>query len=739
MPVPPSADAASDALDAGLGVFDAVSDAAQDATHAEDATRDAADAVLDATQAALDAADAVPNSFDAAQDVPDVALDAAQDVSDAADGAQGAPDVVLDVSDAVPEAVSDGAQAPPDAADAAVVLPDAAPPPVGACEAPVVHMAPPLARLNDCGVLSYGLYANRDQEQVVHRLPDFSHAGYQGGGVVLPEVPVAVTLDVGEGDAHGRIQDALDAVSRLQPDADGLRGAVLLRSGRWEVSDTLFMRTSGVVLRGEGQGRAGTELVFTRQDGVARSADFDFIVLQGVEGNDGSPLRARGESRRITTEYVPVGARRFSVVSAEGLQVGDVIGVRRTPNQRWIDALRVNRHLNEDAGDVLWTPESYRITHERRVRAIDADRLTVDIPVVDTMEGGLDADDGFGGGEVFPLDVSGRVRQAGVEDLRLVSNPRDASDEQHGWKAVKLRRAQDCWVRRVTVEHFGYAAVSIEDASSFNTVEEVAMLDPHSEITGGRRYAFNVSGGVGNLFQRCYSRNGRHDFVTGSRTTGPNVWLDCYAAQSHNDAGPHHRWSTGLLFDNVAARYLHVENRGTSGSGHGWSGAQVMFWNGEAEGVRCDAPPGAMNWSVGTTGAQQDGQWVGEEPPSPHWESRDGAVEPRSLYLQQLADRLGVAAVAQVTTAAQRDGRIWDQLAAWAGEGRLADAEAGQGDPRCAGGVVSGTVCCEAACGQCGGVGCGARPGGAAACCVGAIRTAGRRCTDHPPPCLLDP
>jgi hypothetical protein len=43
-------------------------------------------------------------------------------------------------------------------------------------------------------------------------------------------------------------------------------------------------------------------------------------------------------------------------------------------------------------------------------------------------------------------------------------------------------------------------------------------------------------------------------------------------------------------------------------------------------------------------------------------------VTPRSLYLQQLRDRLGEQAVINVTTEAQRDGRIWDSLAAGAVE-----------------------------------------------------------------------
>lgn len=595
---------------------------------------------------------------------------------------------------------------------------DASPPPLDAappCVSPGDHEGAPLAAVDPCGRLTYGRYANRGEDDAVHRLPDFSYAGYRGGGVALPDAPTVVTLDAPSGrDDRARIQAALDEVAARPRGADGLRGAVLLRRGEWRVDGTLYLRASGVILRGEGQGARRTRILATRRQ------QHDLIVIEGARGL----TEVDGTRQRITTDRVPVGSRSFRVRDAGDFAVGDVVGVLRTPNQRWIDALGMGRWG--------WTPDGYTIAHERRVTAIDGDRITVDAPLVDTL------DARYGGGALFRANVSRRVEQVGVEDLRLVSAYDGREDEDHGWKAVRLSRATNSWVRRVTAQHFGYAAVSVEDDSSFNTVEDCASLAPVSQITGGRRYAFNLSSGTGNLFQRCFSEQGRHDFVSGARTTGPNVWLDCYAVDSHSDAGPHHRWATGLLFDNVAAPFLHVENRADSGTGHGWSGAQVLFWNGLAEGIRCDAPVGAMNWTIGTMGAQQEGQWRPDEPPG-WWASDDAPVEPRSLYLQQLRDRLGPAAVRRVTTPAQRSGRIWGQLATWAGEGALADVEAAGGDPACAEGIARGVTCCSPACGACGGEGCGGRPGGSAACCSGAIGDSGRSCAVAGPPCVLDP
>jgi Stigma-specific protein, Stig1 len=519
----------------------------------------------------------------------------------------------------------------------------------GQCAAVVVGDAPPLAALNACDQLTYGRYANQGQNNRDNVLPDFSYAGYERGGVPIPDVPAVRTVDPASGDDGARIQDAIDEVAAMPLDADGFRGAVLLTKGTYQVADTIGIHADGVVLRGEGQGTDGTVITATGTQ--------QYVVIE-VAGSGSGLNEVSGTRTNIVSDYVGVGSRRFEVESASDFAVGDDVAVLRTPNQTWIDDL--------DTEQYGWDTGSYTIGHERRITGIQGEFVTIDIPIVDTIQ------DLYGGGALFKTDVQGRIEHCGVEDLRLESAYANDTDEDHAWIGVELSRAMNSWVRRVTVQYFGYSAVHINNESKFNTVEETAMLDLKSKITGGRRYPFNVSEGLGNLFQRCYAREGRHNFVTGSRVTGPNVWLDSVAENNHADDGPHHRWATGLLFDNTKSDELRVQNRQDSGSGHGWAGAQVLFWNAEAASVVCDAPTGAMNYAVGAVGDKTEGSWAPEEPFG-LWESEGSAVEPRSIYLQQLGDRLGASAVDAVTVPAQRDGRIWDALHNWAGEGRLAD------------------------------------------------------------------
>ena len=143
------------------------------------------------------------------------------------------------------------------------------------------------------------------------------------------------------------------------------------------------------------------------------------------------------------------------------------------------------------------------------------------------------------------------------------------------------------------------------------------------------------------------------------------MFLDCLATNTTADIGPHHRWSTGLLFDNISGGQIRVQNRGASGSGHGWAGAQTLFYNcrSSQSDIKVESAKGSMNWGIGCIGTSKLGAGF--------WESWGKSVTPRSLYLAQLADRLGDQAVVNTTSKIQRLGSIDVLLKGWAGEGKL--------------------------------------------------------------------
>lgn len=549
--------------------------------------------------------------------------------------------------------------------------PAAAPPVVTAPTTPVtppsqsfdygrtVNMAAgaPMASLNAAtGKLHYGLYANLQQNNADHMLPDFSYAGYGGGGAALPaydSLEVKQTLSPGIGDRRADIQAAIDAVAAMAPDARGIRGVVFLEAGQYDVNGPLEISTSGVVLRGAGPGENGTVLTATNTDPQST-----LITVRG-EGSGRLPAKAVVDAQTdINQDYVPVGTVSIEVADGSAYRADDKIAIVRTPNTAWTGQSGVNM------AQYGWEPETYELAVERRIVSVDGNSLTFDAPITDSIEAG------FGGGYVYKTDTSGRLQQVGVENLRLQTlDYDDLTRDDRAFFAVAFREVENSWVRDVTSRYFSQS-FNYYDGSRFNTMQDIAFIDPDFEVVGGQHYAFDFKDAGQNLFQRCYSREGRHSFTSGSRATGPNVFLDCLAEDSTNDSGPHHRWATGTLFDNVKDNLLRVQNRTDSGSGHGWAGAQQLLWNSELDEYVLQAPPFAMNWAVGIVGTRIDGNFSPNEADG-IMENMGAPVSVRSLYLRQLEDRLGSQAVINITIPQQRSGHIWDELSAWGGEGKF--------------------------------------------------------------------
>lgn len=134
--------------------------------------------------------------------------------------------------------------------------------------------------------------------------------------------------------------------------------------------------------------------------------------------------------------------------------------------------------------------------------------------------------------------------------------------------------------------------------------------------------------------------------MTGGNTPGPNVFLDSRAENSESEMGPHHRWGVGTLFDNVVhksrsgTQSMAAYNRGNSGTGHGWSGAYQVYYNCVGDSMIISSPPGARNWAIGCRANRRTG--TGE------YDQFGTPVGPRSLYLQQLRDRLGQTALTDI-------------------------------------------------------------------------------------------
>ncbi|MEX0987523.1 MAG: T9SS type A sorting domain-containing protein [Bacteroidales bacterium] len=515
--------------------------------------------------------------------------------------------------------------------------------------------------------LVYVKHANTQETNANNIIIDYSNCGFMGGGIAIPDIPVRITLYPQFGDDQERIQAAIDSVSGLVPDINGYRGAVLLKAGTYDLgrallsgNDALQIRTSGVILRGEGQGTDGTIL----------KTSFE-TKHQIIATRPERPSIATTNKTKITDPYVGSGRFGFHVEDITGFAVGDTIFVRFTPNQTWLDEIYANHYLN--SGDLNWTTSTYTINYERIITHIEGDSITIHSPVILPMQMK------FGGGEIVKLSFSRkRLHNVGVEHMRLIGTGNTATcpadDPNRLQTAVHYEYTENSWIRGITVLHTSNSLFKLWD-SHYITAEDCASIEPLGPKRAGYRYTFYIDAASShNLCQRTYTDNGRHDYVLGPRIPGPNVFLDGVSERGGTQ-GPHQRWATGTLFDNLKMQSLiALEHRGTSGSGHSWAGIQSIIWNTESPSIICDAPKGHMNYAIGNTGTEMLSQYINNTQPGVyrgHYDQHGTHVTPRSLYLKQLECRLGTAAVESITIPEQQQGTIYPLLNEWKGSGKI--------------------------------------------------------------------
>jgi hypothetical protein len=470
-----------------------------------------------------------------------------------------------------------------------------------------------------------------------NRILDESGVGYQGGLAPLPSsntVPVKIIVSPMAGDNTTNIQSAINYVSALPLDTNGFRGAVLLSAGLYPCSNTISIKASGVVLRGVGSYTNGSGTVLE----ATASNQYTLVEISG------SGSASSGTTHTITNLYIPAGARSFFVDNTSGLSVGTEVYVRRVATTNWIHDLGMD--LLGPAPDVPWTASGYNMDLDRIITHIEGNHIFVDAPITCAIDARH-----YTNGTIRPFTWGGRISNVGIEHIFAKSDYfGNVTNENHGWTFVQFDNTVNGWARDVNSQYFGYSCVNLNSGDKFITVQNCQALDPISIITGGRRYAFAMNDVQYCLVKNCYTRQDRHQFVTQSLTIGPNVFVDGTSDNAHAEAGPHQRWATGILWDNIIIHGGNndIQNAGNYGTGHGWEGANCVIWNNAASGFIVQNPPGANNWLIGSVGPIQTGTaWNIGYTNMPHaagnYDSSGSTatnVFPDSLYFSQLQDRL---------------------------------------------------------------------------------------------------
>ena len=446
---------------------------------------------------------------------------------------------------------------------------------------------------------------------------DYSYCGYHRSEMPIPSAKVVVYVEPTAGDNSQLIQRAIDYVSLQKPDKQtGLRGAVLLAEGTYELSDPLRIRTSGVVLRGCG-----------REKTILRKTGYDRGALLYIEGMHDILVKDT-----FTVSDTKAGMLSVNVQGGKtALKQGQRLAICRPSTQEWIDYLGcASFGGGKRMGYWAWHPDDINLRWNRRILAVNGSEITLDAPIT------CNIDVQWGGAKAIVYEHRGLVSECGVENLTLESdyNHSLAMDEDHCWDGVYMADAEDCWVRMVNFRHFAGSAVVIQKTAQQITVEDCQSLKPVSEIGGFRRRTFLTFGEMV-LFQRCYSEYGINDFAVGHTAPGPNAFVQCESFESFGPSGAISSWAPGILFDivNIDGNDIVFKNWELEKFGAGWSTANSTMWQSTASGLYCySADSLSKNYSIGCWGQiQGNGEYA----------EMNEHVKPYSLFAAQLEKRLG--------------------------------------------------------------------------------------------------
>jgi len=488
------------------------------------------------------------------------------------------------------------------------------------------------------GKLVYG------SDKYGNRVPDFSSVGYETGLKPIPDVAVKATLDPApSGDDTPRIQAALDDLAKQPLDAGGFRGALLLRAGVYHIAGTVHLNAAGIVLSGSGTREHDTLLV---AEGLPHT-----VVSIGGAGE----WQHAGPTHSVLNTYVPIGSNTLTVDDDHDLKVGDRVIVQWSMTPAFIHMIGMDQiPPRKDGRAVRQWPPTMALHFDRRIVTVEhttqGERITLDAPLTNAM--GREE-----GAFVFRYNFPDRIDHSGLENLRTdgsafektpgFGNPQTYDESGGKPKFVgggffdslfaQLASVENAWMRNIVVTHYSNI-VEIGQHARAVTVTDVQGIEIHTPETRSPPQAFSFEGQQ-SLIENC-SMTGdfNHVWMTQARVAGPDVFYNCSAKGYHLDAGPHQRWATGILYDNLRIQgAINVINRNSMGTGHGWAGANNVLWNCDADSYQVETPAVAYNWAFGVKALLTPPQ-----PGMPEGQviSSGRHVQPQSLYQQQLQERL---------------------------------------------------------------------------------------------------
>ncbi|MBT3288012.1 MAG: hypothetical protein HN380_11755 [Victivallales bacterium] len=430
-------------------------------------------------------------------------------------------------------------------------------------------------------------------------LHDFSYAGYRSGAklpkVAGPEFVVQGVDATGATDVTAALQKAID-------DAGAKGGGVVrLPAGLYRCDGTLTIRTSGVVLRGDGPDK--TKLFF---NSVPKRGWSNHLSIAARAQNGTEAKLARDAANRSFFVEVTKG---------EALKAGQEISIGWTITPEFVAEHGMTGTWKSFNGK--WRPIFLR-TITRIDREQTPVRVYLDVPLRYPAQ--------IRDGASVRL-LKGYVSECGIEDLGIANAVSwKAAWSRAGVHAIGLAGARDCWVRNVRSfpsphpeaksYHLQNGGIIVAQ-SRFVTIAECDLRKAQNRGGGGAGYLFEITRSNEILTRDCVGIAGRHNFIQNWDFGASGlVWLRCRSANSRsykNILDPigwpaycefHHSLAMGCLIDSCQ-----LDDGWFGGNRHNWSSGagntvtQTVYWNTTGKGKITSWQDG-HGYIIGTRGVK---------------------------------------------------------------------------------------------------------------------------------------
>jgi len=456
------------------------------------------------------------------------------------------------------------------------------------------------------------------------RIPDFSGAGYRGGGVAIPtNIPVVITLNPIGGDNRPQIQSAIDTLAAQPVGTNGFRGVILLKRGIYTMTGTINIDASGIVLRGEGSDTNGT---------ILRRTDVNADIIN--ISNGGGSSKISGSDRTIVNTYVPVGATWMALSDTSGYNVGDEVVISRPQTTPWVNYMGMGDPTVVAGGTGDWQSGDASMSWTRVITEIDGNRIRIDSPLTQAIERQWTT------GTIYRQTSNARLTNCACEDLRgdAPTVGVDANGNTDG-NFFTLGGVRNCWIRRCYNDKMRGHVVSC--GGKWCTFEDIVSYHNFAPHSGASIQIFTGNGMDCILFHRITASSGGFEFTGGRQSPGPVVFSECQVPQGIAFSGPHLQWNIGYLWDELEMTHdiALIDQHG------GWTSANHVVWNCESTAnYTVQRPPGTHIW---VQGCELNGSLTPVSGSAPRGAqpaevlSLNTHLEPGSLYRAQLAERVG--------------------------------------------------------------------------------------------------